>query len=458
MEKIENQNKQYYKGFTFIEALVVLFLFSVIVTTFYSVFSLGTKHIIDSKNRLSAVSLANQKMEIIRNLPYSNVGVIDGIPNGPIDPDEIESVNGRNFRVLTDIKYYDDSFDGTLGGDPDDTIPNDYKVVRVTVKWGQEASSQQVFLASTFVPPGREEAAGGGTLAINAMDSSGMGVPSVSVHILNSETSINLNTATDSEGNLILPATPAASPNTYEITLSKSGYETVATLPQYPTNPYHPIEVHTSVLEGELTQKTIIINPLSNVEIATVDPLGNVISDIEFNLEGGRLLGNEDGTGNPIYNYDQDLTTDSNGEFSLDDTSPGTYVFSLRGTSTADYTMFKMNPGADLNENEFILLAGDSLSVSAVIADQSIPSLMATVKNDLGNPIEGASVNLVNISQSYDVTLTTDKYGKVYFPDDTLPLINDDYDIEINADGFNDEDSTVTINNLTEEEFSLTPS
>lgn len=444
-------------GFTLIESLIVIFIFSTIVVTFYSTWSLGTRQIIESKNRLMATSLVNQKMEIIRNLPYGNVGVAGGVPNGPIDPDESETMGGKSFHVLTDIRYKDDSFDGVLGGSPNDTIPNDYKTVRVVVKWGAEANTQQVFLVSNFVPPGREEAAGGGTLAINAADSGGQGVPSVSVRIVNSESGVNINTTTDDEGHLLLPGTPAASLNTYEITLSKDGYETVATLPPYPITSFHPAEVHTSVSEGGLTQKDMTIDALSDIKIFTVDPLGNPIANTEFNLTGGRVLGTDDETGD-VFNYTQDLTADAGGEKNIEDVSPGNFSFALRGTSDTDYKFFKVDPGDDSVENKFAVSAGSLLELDAIIASKSIPSLIVTVKSDSGAKIENASINLVNLTQGYDVTRATDKYGKVFFPEAGLALENSNYDISVSADGFAGENGTVTISNLTEEEFSLTPS
>lgn len=435
----------------------MIFIFSLIVTAFYGVFNLGMGNILEAKKRLMAVSLVNQKMEIIRNLPYASVGVVGGIPNGPIDPDEEEIMGGKTFHVLTDIRYKDDPFDGVSGGSPNDTIPNDYKIARVVVKWGAEKENQQAFLVSNFVPPGREEAVGGGTLAINAADSGGHGIPSVSVHILNSEVGVNINTVTDADGHLLLPGTPAATENTYEITLSKNGYETIATLPPYPTTAFHPSEVHTSVSEGGLTQKDMTMDALSDIKITTVDPLGSAIADMEFNLTGGKVIGIDDETGD-VYNYAQDLTADASGEKNIAEVSPGTYAFTLKGTFDTDYKLFKLDPGDDLYENKFVLPSGGSLEVNAIVANKSIPSLIATVKSDGEAAIENASIKLVNITQGYDVTRTTDKYGKAYFPEASPVLENSNYDILISADGFTDKTGTVVIDNLTEEEFILTAS
>ena len=49
-------------GFTIIEALTVLFIFSVITLTFYGVITQGSKHLLSAKNRLGATVLANKKI------------------------------------------------------------------------------------------------------------------------------------------------------------------------------------------------------------------------------------------------------------------------------------------------------------------------------------------------------------------------------------------------------------
>lgn len=455
MPKQKSKNRS---GFTFIESLVLLFVVSVVIATFYSVFTVGTKHIIESKNRLGAISLANQEMEILRNLAYDDVAVAGGSPSGSIDPDKYETVNTRTFHILTDIKYFDDPFDGVKDGTPDDTIDNDYKTARITVKWGKETDSQQVYLAATFVPPGVETSAGGGTLVINVTDSGGQGVSSTSVHLFNSETGTNHNTVTDADGHLALPGTQEASLNTYEITLAKSNYETVSTLPPFPTTSYHPDEIHASVSEGALTQKDITIDLLSDAELTMADPLGNVVGSIEFNLLGGRILGTENGSGDSVYNYDQSSTSDAAGKKLIEDISPGRYKLKLEGAADTDYTLFKVDPGSDDNSDDFVLLAGVSIGVDVIIADKSIPSFIILVTDDEDGCIENASVKLVNAVQGYDVTLTTDKYGKAYFPHNAAtPLQNDNYNLTISATGFNGDNSVVPINNLTNQIIELTP-
>ena len=116
------RNKTVSKGFTLIESLVFLFMFTLISLVFFQSYTVGTRLIIESKNRLGATALANQKMEIIRSIDYSLIGTkhwngsawVYGIPAGDILEDETISVNTVKYSVHTFVQYVDDGFDGTL--------------------------------------------------------------------------------------------------------------------------------------------------------------------------------------------------------------------------------------------------------------------------------------------------------------------------------------------------------
>lgn len=88
--------------------------------------------ILESKNRLGATALANQRMEIIRSIDYTSIGTkhwngsawVYGIPAGELIEEEDVSVNTTLYHVDTFVQYVDDTFDGVT---PTDTIPTDYK-------------------------------------------------------------------------------------------------------------------------------------------------------------------------------------------------------------------------------------------------------------------------------------------------------------------------------------------
>ena len=444
------------RGFTLIEMMVLLFIFSITTVTFYQAFAVGTEQILEAKNRRGAVALANQRMEQIRNIPYDDVGVVGGIPEGDLDGDELVTVNTRTYHVLTEARFVDDPDDGTLGGAPNDTVPNDYKIVDITVRWGQETTRQSVQLVSRFVPPGGiEVAAGGGTLSINVLDADANPIKDASVALYNNAVSptVNFTNTTNSIGNLIIPGAPVAD-ESYKITVSKDDYETVETSPPYPITAYFPTYGHATVIEETLTTVTIIINRLANLTLQTKDPFGTIVPNLDFNLVGGRILGTET-DGSKVYNVNQSLVTNGSGVVTQDQSSPGGYEVAI---TNANYILWKVSPGDASDRAIFDLLPNESATFDVIALDKSLDSIFISVSDAGTNvAIAGASVRLQNATSGFDVSLTTDEYGRAYFPNDLLmPLQNGEtYDFTVSATGYSSLTDTVTVDGLVEENVNL---
>ena len=105
------------RGTSIIEALVLIFVFSVAILSFYSVFTVGVRYILSSKNKILAVSLANQEMEKLRNLPYDKLGLKNGTPLGDIDQEKNVAVGDKTFLVRTFILFDDEAISYALDGD-----------------------------------------------------------------------------------------------------------------------------------------------------------------------------------------------------------------------------------------------------------------------------------------------------------------------------------------------------
>lgn len=444
------------KGFTLVESLVFLGIFTLVSVIFLESYLLASQAIIGSKNRLGATALANQKMEIIRSIDYTTIGTkhwngsswVYGIPAGDILEDEDVSVSGKLYSVHTFVQYFDDEFDGQSGGSPSDSIPTDYKRVRITVSWGAGGTDEQVSVFGTFAPNGVEASTGGGVLSINVLDAAGNGVTGASVHIVNSSAGIDVTGNTDSTGNLTLPGAPAGT-EAYVITVSKSGYYGATTFPAYPTTAYNPVDVHASVVADTLNQKSIVMDQEVDIGIQTEDPFGTAIPSIAFGLAGGRILGTDPGTGADVLGFSQSDTTNSSGTASFGDESYGQYTFTLDSGVTA-YEFLKLTPEGTAN-NIFDAVPGTAADMKAVLLDKAIGSLLVTVTNQAdASPIQGASVKLTNAGLAYDVMVTTDQYGYAYFPDALPALSPGTYDIEVTASGFSTETDSATIGTVLE--------
>ena len=442
-------------GFSILEVISALFIFSVITLTIYSSFQVGFKSLLRSKHRVAAAALANEKMEIIRNLPYNSIGTEGGVPSGSLPQNEEVWKSNQRFDVHTYIRYVDDPFDGVEGGNPSDDIPTDYKEVKIEVTWAGVSVGHGVILVSKFVPDGVETNVGGGTLKLNVLDGGGEGIPGVSTRIVNDEVDPHkdISTFTDASGTALLVGMPPGDRN-YQISISKDGYESVTTLPPYPESSFDPADVHASVIEGALNTKGIVINKLSNLRINSKDTAGQTLPNMHLNLKGGRVIGTEHGKTDELYSYDEEnLSTGAEGSIELNDASPGIYYLEL---AEAGYTLI----GSDV-DLPIALAADENLEVSLIIADNEADSLVVDVLNSVTEePIMDASVRLFN-GTDFDETLVTGDRGQVYFPPSTDPptvLEKGDYTLEVMADEYQSYSGNVSIDKLIQERIELTPS
>ncbi|MFZ3032036.1 MAG: carboxypeptidase-like regulatory domain-containing protein [Candidatus Moraniibacteriota bacterium] len=406
---------------------------------FLQTYSVGTRLIIESKNRLGATALANQKMEIIRSINYDAIGTTSGVPAGDLAENETISVNTVKYEVHTFVQYVDDSFDATVS--TGDAIPTDYKRVRLTVSWGNLGSDQSVILFGNFSPNGVEVSSGGGVLSINILDGNGSGVSGASVHIVNGAAGVDTTGSTDSTGNLTLPGTPVGI-EAYVLTVSKNGYYGATTYPAYPTTAYEPVDVHASVAADVLNQKTMVMDQSSDMTLTTKDPFGTAVPAIGYTLKGGRLLGTDPVTFEDTFGFSQSGTTDGSGVASYADESAGQYVVTISG---ANYEFYKMSPEGVI-ANEFSALAGVATDMTAVLLDKNIGSVKVKVQNQADlTALSGASVHMTNAVLLYDATVVTDQYGYAYFPTALPALVAGTYDITVSLSGYTDETDTATV-------------
>jgi prepilin-type N-terminal cleavage/methylation domain-containing protein len=436
------------QGFTLVEILVVMLIVSVVFVGFYTTFMVGSRYIIDSKNRLGAVALMNEKMEIIRNLAYNNVGLLGGIPDGNIPEDEDVTASGKNFHVHTYVQYVDDPLDGVF---PADTIPNDYKIVKVVVSWnGSQGQMQNVSAISRFVPPGLETTDGGAPLAINVKGSDNSHVAQAAVHIVNNAVTpvIDFTVQTDNDGHLMIPAAPASSGG-YQFTISKSGYETVATVDPHSV-PYTPTYRHQDVLLNILNMYDYIVDKLSTLTIKTSDYQNNPVSDIHFSIKGGKVIGHID-PDQDVVNMDiADVATNTNGEKKYTDISPGNYIITM--AANTQYELIDHDPSM----TPCALIPGATSEYKLLLADKTKDSLAVTVTNMTDSPIENALVTLTDSGGTEIFSAKpTSKSGIIFYPDGENPLLPETYTLKVEASGYAEQDTSVTIDKLTKETIKL---
>ena len=258
-----------HNGFSLVEMLVSIGVIAILILGLYSLIVVSLHLNEDNKNFVEATEIANQKMERIRNLPYDNIGLIAGIPPGTIEPAETISRQGT-YAVNTYISFYDDPYDGEAGlPGNDDLVPTDYKIVTVKVSWTSRTGPKDVTVFSKFIPRTEETLAGYGILKLLVTNAAGQAVPGANVQIINNgiDPVINANYLSNQSGYLSLPV-PASYQN-YQIITSLLNYSTDQTYPISVANP-EPSKVNLTVIEGEKTEESFVIDRLSVLQIRTV--------------------------------------------------------------------------------------------------------------------------------------------------------------------------------------------
>jgi len=435
------------KGATLIEVLISSAIVGFLVLTIYLALNSAVVNIGESKQRVGAIAIANEKMEIIRNLEYEDVGVINGVISGPMLSYELVTRNNFDYYVYIDVRYVDDEFDGTSG---DDLINTDYKTVQVKVQWNHFDSIKTVEFVSTFVPDGIETDMGGGSLVLNTITTAGDIVGEVSVNLESIENipAINYDTTTDNNGSLVLQGVPS---QTYRITLSKDGYENSRTYPNPPDSVFIPNDPDFYVNVGDLNSKNFLIDLVASLKIKAIDALDESnISGAEVLLEGGRLIGSSPDT----YNLNNAFSTDSNGEIDYGGISPGSYeILNFAMLGAGDYEFV-----ASSDEAGFQLSAGENKEIELFFADKNQPALFLTVTDSFSlEPLKGAVVGVVR-EGVFDQSVSTDEDGRAFFPlqeDLFVPMENAEYTVEIRLNGYANYSDVVIINDLTQKEVQL---
>jgi prepilin-type N-terminal cleavage/methylation domain-containing protein len=427
------------KGYTLIEVVIAAFILGTIVVGLFSLITLTLRASHDGQRKIVATALANEKMEQVRNLPYNSVGTSGGIPFGTIPQSQQIVRNGDTYTVATDIRYIDDSYDGTASSTPRDTVNTDYKQVRVEVSWVSNIPSRSVLLITDIVPSGIEGGDSLGTLIFQALNSAGVGVANATVNLTNSSVSpaINLTTTTNSTGQIVVPGLPVSA-GTYQVSVTKSGYTTSSAS-------FTPDVDHSALtaIAGDVTNKTFAIDTASSLTIKTVDATNTVLPNIAYSITGTKKIGTN-ATNQPVYLFSHQDSTDASGSLSYQGVVWDSYVFAIDGAVT----------GYDIQETSSVLplviAPGTDTTLAVILAPHTPLSLHMYVVDASNNPVVGAAV-AISLG-GFNQTLTTGTTGQVFFSN---LATGGDYSAAITASGYQAYTSTVTVDGNNQNTASL---
>lgn len=382
------------KGFTLIETLVGSAILLILALSTYKAFGVLMDAVSLSRAKIAATSVANEKFEIIRNLPYSAVGIIGGLPVGKIERNQTVVRDNYSFNITNTIRNIDDSFDGTIGGSPSDFSPADYKSVNLEIFCSNCKTLSTLKFTTLVTPHALETASTNGALFIKVFDKGGLPIQGATVNIINTQTNpvINISETTDNDGWIkIIDAPPGT--NAYNITATKSGYSQDQTYPMGGAAGPDPLLPDATVVIQQVTQPGLSIDKTSSLTVRTMDSACLALSNIGFSLTGAKLIGAPSVLKYPTQNF----VTDASGNYTFASLEWDSYqvlltsgLYDLAGTSLLP--TFAIDP----NENKNLQL---------VVVPHLEKALLLSVKDQNNSAIDGATVNLVK--EIFDETKTT---------------------------------------------------
>ena len=178
------------------------------------------------------------------------------------------------------------------------------------------------------------------------------------------------------------------------------------------------------------TQSTSSSPTLYDWQVSWKTSLPTPISNETFNLRGGKVVG-KDASENPVYKYDQNHQTDSQGQIEIQNLEWDNYQFSI--PTSSELSLVSTEPAQPVS-----LPPDANLSVSLYLESQN--SLLVTVQNLITlEPVFSATTTLSKTG--FQKTQYTNEKGQTLF----IPLDIGNYNLLIEAPGYNSTSTTIYV-------------
>ncbi len=396
MNKAIRIQKGNVRAFTLVEVLVGSAVFLIIALAAYNAYISLFNLVNLSQYKVMAVALANEQFEIARNMPYSDVGIINGIPSGKIPSSQTLVRGGVTFDVDAIVRNIDLPFDGQIGSTTNDTSPADNKLVQITVSCATCENMKPFTVTGQVAPKNLETLSTNGALFIRVFDANGQPVQGASVYVENvatTTTTIIIEDVTDATGMLRLIDVPPGT-QAYRIIVTKDGYSTDRTYPAGGSGNPTPAKPDATVLVQQVTQMSFAIDVLGSLDVSSVTPLCTAVPSFDFSLKGSKLLNSG---GADVLKFSQNLITDAGGELSLPSMEWDTYTVT---PTDGSYDLAGLNP-----LNPVTINPGVAQALQLILIPKDPHSLLVTVRDSSTQlPISGATVELSGGASGTQVT------------------------------------------------------
>lgn len=345
------KNKQ--QGFTLVELLVSILVLGILAIGVFALFSGLVFSAATIKIRAVASTLATNQMEYLKSLPYDSLAIAGGSiqATNPLPSTVYKTINGIKYKIVTTISYIDDAFDGcgsyptpTLkqtycrnypppsGSPATDLNPKDYKIISIDVYDNRNNHMAQV--SSNISARVAETSSTTGALFVKVIDQNGNPVSGANVQVINTTLNpvVNMVDSTDSNGTAIFyDLRPDTTNYDYQITASKEGYSSLSTIP--PSGSLQPNYPNQQVFTQLSSFVTLTIKPKGQYSLVAeaTDTNGTPIANLKVYIKGGyKKYASSSNTAFYYDNFtpsDNRPTTDTNGNFAINNLDPGPYYF-----------------------------------------------------------------------------------------------------------------------------------
>lgn len=382
------------RGFTLVEVLVGSFIFLVIALSAYKALEALMTSVTSARAKAAAALLANEQVEIIRNIQYEDVGIVSGIPVGVLPREQTVQKDSFSFELTITIRNVDDPFDGIIGGSPNDTSPADYRSVDLDIVCLNCKTLSPLRFTTLVAPRALEIASTNGALFIQVFDAGGLPVSDASVHIENTSAipNIVIDELTDNEGWVkIVDAPPGV--NAYNIRATKSSYSGDQTYPIGGEAGPEPLNPDATVVVQAITEAYLSIDRVGSIKVSTKDATCLPLGAIGFSLTGTKLIGEPNILKYPTQNF----STDATGTRLMESLEWDSYAIALTGSGNDLAGASALSP--------FSLAPAENKEIALTVVPHLDLALLVSVKDQAGAPIDGATIRLVK--DTFDETKTT---------------------------------------------------
>lgn len=386
-------SKENKSGFGLVETLVSVAIFLLVSVAAYGGFVQTMQAVQTLRIKNAATNLANEQIEIVRNLPYVDVGIVGGLPEGKIPREQTLTNAGIEFNVVASIRDIDDPFDGQIGETPNDLSPADYKLVEFNITCKDCPYEEELNYYTRVSSLALETQGNNGALFVRVFDANGDPIENADVNIQNNQQNptINIDEVTNNMGMFQIVDAPTGT-EAYEITVTKDNYSTDKTYTVGSSENPIPNKPHANVATGEVTQISFYIDELSDLQINTLRNTCETVSNVDFNVSGSKTIGYE------TLKTEFDSQTNSSGEVYISDLEWDSYDFDV---TDSNWELVGSSPVLPLD-----LIPNSEQIIDLILTDKEPQSLqISVVDSETGLPISDAEV--VISDGSNDESFTT---------------------------------------------------